>query len=85
MHVMAHPFRLMLEEETAKELSRIAELLKDEEQNYQIGVGTVAARLLESLKAHPELITKLLNEYKPSKEEQDPFVKSQSPAKKKAA
>jgi len=53
----------MLNGDVAKTLDLIASELKSEERNYQIGVGTVAARLLESLSAHPEMIEKLLAEY----------------------
>jgi len=53
----------MLKNDTAQILNRIASDLKANEGNYQIGVGTVAARLLESLSAHPEMIEQLLAEY----------------------
>ena len=57
------PFRLMLDGDMAKLLDHLAADLKSSERNYQIGVGTVAARLLESLAAHPEMIQQLLDEY----------------------
>lgn len=57
------PFKLMLRDKTANTLDHIAADLKVIEGNYQIGVGTIAARLLESLVDHPELIQQLLAEY----------------------
>lgn len=81
------PFKLVLTPEVAKVLDHIAADLKSDEGNYQIGVGTVAARLLETLSAHPELISKLLTEYaqKTVDTENDARPFAQSRGQKKAA
>jgi len=55
----------MLNEETAKKLAKIAGELQASENKYQIGVGTVAARLVESLVSHPEIMETLLSERAP--------------------
>mgnify|MGYP007071661382 CR=1 FL=1 len=80
------PFRLMLDGDMAKLLDHLAADLKSQERNYQIGVGTVAARLLESLAEHPELINQLLEEYSRRQgvesvpiEKADPFAVTRKP------
>lgn len=61
MPAMPHPFKVVLDDFTAKGLSEAAALLRSTQSNYRIGVGNVAATLLERLVAeHPDLVVEIL-------------------------
>lgn len=49
--------------ETLSVLDTLMVAVRDAEANRKIGAGTVAARLLETLAAHPDIIEQLLSEY----------------------
>ena len=52
-----------LDQETLAVLDARMVAVRRAEQNRKIGAGTIAARLLESLAIHPDLIDQLLAEY----------------------
>ena len=56
------PFKVMLDDKSAKALSIVAARWQAERDNYQIGVGTVITELLESLATHPDLLVQVLDE-----------------------
>jgi len=80
MQVMAHPFKVMLDQTAAKELLKVAIELQEQESNYQLGVASVAARILESIASHPDLIEKLLAEYAERKADESPRAAAELPA-----
>ncbi len=59
---MAHPFKVQLTDEAARALAAYVSTLQAEENNYQIGVATIAARVLEVLAMRPELLQDLLQQ-----------------------
>ena len=52
-----------LDQDTLGLLDRLMVDARRSEGTRKIGAGTIAARLLESLAAHPDMIDKLLAEY----------------------
>lgn len=58
-----HRWQVDLDDDTVNAIDQVALELRRTESNRKIGVGTIAARLLETLADHPELIEKLLAEY----------------------
>ena len=52
-----------LDQDTLGLLDRLMVDARRSEGTRKIGAGTIAARLLETLSAHPDMIEKLLGEY----------------------
>ncbi len=55
-------FKIKLSDVAAQSLSVVVIEKQSERRDYQIGVGTIAAELLEAVTSRPDLITQLLGQ-----------------------
>ena len=75
------PFKVMLNEDAARSLSKTAALLQVQRDNYQIGIGSVVSEIVETLVASPALFSTVLELLLPEQERQ---AAESPPAQKKS-